>query len=292
MAAKKFDVQAACRPKREAFEAAVARRKKRGGAFLNTFTSDGRDSNRKAAKAKKAWQECLRDHDGATPRFWVHGFARAATDVGVDGAPSPDSVPASTIQGKKKDKQVAKVMKARNLADARVRAEAAAKKNKIHKLSSLAARSRAAQAALKATVAGSAAANTIANVTTAVLLAIPEPAITKGTAAIIKGSTVAATAAATTAAKVVATNSENKYQTALESELAKRGKKLEAEKRKQLEEEMARTEELSRQAAMAKLQAAQDEEARIEWYEDPVVWVGAGVGVAFILGVGVFAARK
>ena len=77
MAGKKHDVLVACREKRERFEALKETRRSRGGLVLNVFTKKGRSANKKAAAAKKAWKECVDNHDGATPRFYVHGITRA-----------------------------------------------------------------------------------------------------------------------------------------------------------------------------------------------------------------------
>ena len=298
MAGKKHDVLVACREKRERFEALKETRRSRGGLVLNVFTKKGRSANKKAAAAKKAWKECLDNHDGATPRFYVHGFTRAMKDIGIEGAPDPDSIPHKAIQTRKSDMKVARAMKAKNLPDARVRAEKAARENKIKNAAILGTRASASKEAARVaanTASGVDKAAGAASTVASVLLAFPEPVISKAAAGVIylvgAGTSGAAhiTAAGLSAS---ASKAEQKYVDEVLRQKAARGKKVADEEVKRMNAEIAETERLATEAQRALLQKRKDEEARVDWYEDPTTWIAVGLGLAAFAGVGIFARKK
>jgi hypothetical protein len=298
MAGKKHDVLVACRAKRERFEELKDARRKRGGLVLNVFTKKGRASNKKAAAAKKAWKECVAAHDGATPRFYVHGYARSMRDIGIEGAPNPDSLPHKIVQTKKSDQKIVKAMKAKNLPDARVRAEKAAAANKIKNAAILGTRASATAEALRATAntaKGARMAANAADTVTGILLAFPDPVISKGTAGIVAGvsaGTRIVAGGAEAGARVSATKAEQKYQDEVLRVKAALGKKASEAEVARMNAEIAETERLALEAARARLKAQKEEEARIDWYEDPTTWIAVGLGLAAFAGVGMFARRK
>lgn len=298
MAKKKHEVLVACRPQREKFEALKEARRKKGGLVVNVFTNKGREANKKAAAAKKAWKQCLDNHDGATPRFYVHGFARAMKDIGIQGGPNPESIPHKIIQTRKSDMKVAKAMKAKNLPDARVRAEKAAKAKKIKNAAIFGTRASASKEALR--VAGNvtkgvdATAGALTTVS-GILLAFPEPVLSKAAGAII--GVVAASASAAshltmTALTSTAAKSEQKYQDEVLRQKAARGKKAGDAEVARMNAELAETERLTLQAERALMAKRKQEEARIEWYENPTTWIAVGFGLAAFVGVGMFARRQ
>jgi len=298
MAGKKHDVLVACREKRERFEELKEARRKRGGLVLNVFSKKGRASNKKAAAAKKAWKECLEAHDGATPRFYVHGYARSMRDIGIEGAPDPDSLPHKIIQTKKSDKKIVKAMKAKSLPDARVKAEKLAAANRIKNAAILGTRASATAEALRATsntAKGARMAATAADTVTGILLAFPEPVISKAAAGIVGATTVStrvAAGGAEAAAKVSATKAEQRYQDEVLRVKAALGKKASDAEIARMNAQIAETERLALEAARARMKAQQEEEARIDWYEDPTTWIAVGLGLAAFAGVGIFARKK
>ena len=55
--------------------------------------------------------------------------------------------------------------------------------------------------------------------------------------------------------------------------------------------ELAETERLTLEAERALMTKRKQEEARIEWYENPTTWIAVGFGLAAFVGVGIFARR-
>jgi ElaB/YqjD/DUF883 family membrane-anchored ribosome-binding protein len=240
----------------------------------------------------------VENHDGATPRFYVHGYTRAMKDIGIEGAPDPDSIPHKAIQTRASDMKVARAMKARNLPDARVRAEKAAKANKIKNAAILGTRASASKEAARVaanTAKGIDAAGSAASTVSGVLLAFPEPVISKaaaGVVTLVSAGTSAASHLTAAGLSASASKAEQKYVDEVLRQKAARGKKVADEEVKRMNAEIAETERLATEAQRALLQKRKDEEARIDWYEDPTTWIAVGLGLAAFAGVGIFARKK